>query len=159
MRWLDGITNSMDMSLTGLIHTAWAPCTAVKKELISLHSQACHALLQGIFPTQGSNLRLLCLLHRQAGSLPLVPPGRPPRIIDKPNVLTVVSCQQQGNCWHCIPLGMLLFCDLWPLLSLLSLNSKCSALDRGGAQAEGAADPCLAPCPALAAVHLHLRPL
>ena len=23
----------------------------------------CHALLQGIFPTQGLNLRLLCLLH------------------------------------------------------------------------------------------------
>ena len=34
----------------------------------------CHFLLQGIFPTQGSNPRLLCLLHWQAGSLPLVPP-------------------------------------------------------------------------------------
>ena len=33
-----------------------------------------HALLQGIFPTQGSNLPLLCLLHWQAGSLPLAPP-------------------------------------------------------------------------------------
>ena len=29
----------------------------------------CHALLQGIFPTQGSNLCLLCLLRWQAGSL------------------------------------------------------------------------------------------
>ena len=29
----------------------------------------CHFLLQGIFPTQGSNLCLLCLLHWQAGSL------------------------------------------------------------------------------------------
>ena len=38
----------------------------------------CHALLQGIFPTQGSNLHLLCLLHWQAGSLPLAPPGKPP---------------------------------------------------------------------------------
>ena len=37
----------------------------------------CHALLQGIFPTQGSNLYLLCLLHWQAGSLPLAPPGKP----------------------------------------------------------------------------------
>ena len=35
----------------------------------------CHALFQGIFPTQGSNPHLLCLLHWQAGSLPLVPPG------------------------------------------------------------------------------------
>ena len=31
----------------------------------------CHFLLQGIFPTQGSNLSHLCLLHWQA------PPGRP----------------------------------------------------------------------------------
>ena len=36
-----------------------------------------HALLQGIFPTQGSNPGLLCLLHWQAGSLPLAPPGKP----------------------------------------------------------------------------------
>ena len=33
----------------------------------------CQAPLQGIFPTQGPNLRLLCLLHWQAGSLPLAP--------------------------------------------------------------------------------------
>ena len=38
---------------------------------------ACHALLHGIFPTHGSNPHLLCLLHWQAGSLPLVPPGKP----------------------------------------------------------------------------------
>ena len=31
----------------------------------------CHALLQGIFLTQGSNPHLLCLLHSQASSLPL----------------------------------------------------------------------------------------
>ena len=37
----------------------------------------CHALLQGIFPTQGSNPHLLGLLHWQAGSLPLVQPGKP----------------------------------------------------------------------------------
>ena len=36
----------------------------------------CHALLQGIFPTQGLNLHPLHLLHWQAGSLPLVPPGK-----------------------------------------------------------------------------------
>ena len=33
--------------------------------------------VQGIFPTQGSDLNLLCLLHWQAGSLPLAPPGKP----------------------------------------------------------------------------------
>ena len=37
----------------------------------------CHALLQGIFPTQGLNPRLLHLPYRQAGSLPLEPPGKP----------------------------------------------------------------------------------
>ena len=37
----------------------------------------CHAPLQRIFPTQGSSLHYLCLLHWQAGPLPLVPPGKP----------------------------------------------------------------------------------
>ena len=35
------------------------------------------SLLQGIFLIQGLNLRLLHLLHWQAGSLLLVPPGKP----------------------------------------------------------------------------------
>ena len=34
----------------------------------------CHALVQGIFPTQGLNLGLL---HWQADSLPAEPPGKP----------------------------------------------------------------------------------
>ena len=34
-----------------------------------------HALLQGIFPTQGLNPCLLPLLHLQVSSLPLVPLG------------------------------------------------------------------------------------
>ena len=37
----------------------------------------CHALLQGIFPTEGSNPCLLCLLNWQAGSLPWEPPCQP----------------------------------------------------------------------------------
>ena len=37
----------------------------------------CHALLQGIFLTQGSNPCLLSLLHWQVGSLPRAPPGKP----------------------------------------------------------------------------------
>ena len=40
-------------------------------------SVGCHALLQRIFPTQGSNPCLFCLLHGQAGSVPLVAPRRP----------------------------------------------------------------------------------
>ena len=38
---------------------------------------SCHALLQGIFSTQGSNPCLLCLLHWQADSLPLQHLGNP----------------------------------------------------------------------------------
>ena len=45
----------------------------------------CHSLLQGIFQTQGSNQHLLGLLHWQAGSLPLVPPGKPPGLYDYSN--------------------------------------------------------------------------
>ena len=37
---------------------------------------SCYALLQGIFLTQGSNPCLICLLHWQVGSLPLVAPGK-----------------------------------------------------------------------------------
>ena len=37
----------------------------------------CHALLQGIFLTQGLNLLLLSLLHWQESSLQLEPPGKP----------------------------------------------------------------------------------
>ena len=36
----------------------------------------CLAILQGIFPPQGLNLCLLCLLHWQACSLPLASPGK-----------------------------------------------------------------------------------
>ena len=36
----------------------------------------CHAILQGILLTQGSKMHLLFLLHWQAGSLPLAPPGK-----------------------------------------------------------------------------------
>ena len=37
----------------------------------------CHALLQGIFPTQGSNSRLIMSPALQVDSLPLVPLGKP----------------------------------------------------------------------------------
>ena len=38
-----------------------------------------HVLLQGIIPTQGLNQCLLCLLHWQTSSLPLVPHWKPQR--------------------------------------------------------------------------------
>ena len=44
----------------------------------------CHFLLQGVFSNQGSNPHLLCLLHWQADSLPLVPP-----VINRDSVSTL----------------------------------------------------------------------
>ena len=36
----------------------------------------CHALIQGIFLTQGFSSHYLCFVHWQADSLLLVPPGK-----------------------------------------------------------------------------------
>ena len=49
---------------------------------------SCHFLLQGNFLTQGSNPRLLCLLHWQADSLPLYHLGSPQ------------TCTQMHSCTH-----------------------------------------------------------
>ena len=50
---------------------------------------------QGIFPTLGSNPHLLCLLHQQAGSLPLAPPGKPPFPSGWSSILTIqVTCSK-----------------------------------------------------------------
>ena len=60
----------------------------------------CHPLLQGIFPTQGSNLHLLCLLHWQIGSLPLAPPGKPMCLnmtILYPSILPISSLYASFN--------------------------------------------------------------
>ena len=46
-----------------------------------------HVLLQGIFLIQGLNPCLLCLLLWKAGSLPLVPPGKPHFVI-----CSVIKC-------------------------------------------------------------------
>ena len=51
----------------------------------------CPALFQGIFPTQGSNPCLLCLLHWLVGSLPLAPPEKP-----KPEYESQLFCCPPG---------------------------------------------------------------
>ena len=60
--------------------TLVTPWTAAHQPPLSVtlrqdDGRGCHALLQGIFPTQGLNLHLLHLLCWQVGSLPLAPPG------------------------------------------------------------------------------------
>ena len=51
----------------------------------------CRVLLQGIFPTHGLNPHLLSLMHWQAGSLPLAPPGR--------GVLRAKACGWSQRSW------------------------------------------------------------
>ena len=63
------LCNPMDCSLPGSSRGPWSPGKNTGVD--------CHALLQGIFPTQGSNPPLLCLLHWLVDSSPLVPPGKP----------------------------------------------------------------------------------
>ena len=60
------LCNPMDCSLPGSsVHGILQASTGV----------GCPFLLQGMFLTQGSNPHLLCLLHWQVNSLPLVPSG------------------------------------------------------------------------------------
>ena len=59
----------------------------------------CHALLQEIFPTQVSNPRLLCLLHWQAGSSPLAPPGGQ----GTPEIWNWGECWGQDLDLSCVP--------------------------------------------------------
>ena len=62
----------------------------------------CHAFLQGIFPTQGSNLHLLSLLHCQVGSSPLGHLGIPPQS----TLSTYISLSNISSCilyYYCTP--------------------------------------------------------
>ena len=56
----------------------------------------CHALFQGIFPVQGLNPPLLCLLRWQAGSLPLMPLGKPQLMF-----MGVIKCQTLSEGFPC----------------------------------------------------------
>ena len=64
-------------------------------------------LPQGIFLTQESNLRLLCLLHWQAGSLPLAPPGKPIWHIDLMKWSINIAKKTKKKAYHfCINLKL-----------------------------------------------------
>ena len=91
---LEGVLKSRDITLPSKVcvhakslQSCPALCNSVDYSLLgsSLHGILHARILEwvaisfyrGIFPTQGSNPHLLRLLHWQAGSLPLVPPGKP----------------------------------------------------------------------------------
>ena len=68
------------LSHVRLSATPWSAAHQAPLSMGTLQARSgvdCHFLLQGIFPTQGSNLCLLWLLHWQADSLALAPPGKP----------------------------------------------------------------------------------
>ena len=58
-----------------------APSSSVHGISRQEYWSGCHFLLQRIFLSQGLNLHLLCLLHWQADSLPLAPPGKPKPVL------------------------------------------------------------------------------
>ena len=105
----------------------------------------CYTLLQGIFPTQGLNPHLLCLLHWQAGSLPLVPPGKSSHTyiwIRSPSNPTYIQtgyhqkkkftnnkcqrgCGETGTllrCWYKCKLVQLLWRTVWRFLKKLKIK-------------------------------------
>ena len=59
----------------------------------------CHALLQRIFPTQESNPHILSLLRWQAGSLPLVPPGKLDKDLTDAKCLKPKDWIKKNACW------------------------------------------------------------
>ena len=74
MRWLDGVTNSMNMSLSKLRGMMKDRRSLILCELVdrlffpwdspgNSTGMSYHFLLHGIFPTQGLTWRLLCLLY------------------------------------------------------------------------------------------------
>ena len=67
---------------------------------------------KGIFLTQGSNSCLLCLLHYQADSLPVVPPGKP--------LVILLGCPQKMVCPY-----ILLYIEYAIVLYVAAVKVKC----------------------------------
>ena len=77
----------------------------------------CYFLLQGIFPTQGSNPGLLCLLHRQAGSWSLVPP------LPCSSVQSLRRVRLFATPWTAAQQASLSITNSWTWLRLMSIKS------------------------------------
>ena len=75
-----------------------------------------HLLLEGIFPTQGSNPRLLSLLHWQEGSLLPAPPGKPHLVYQFSRSVMSDSLQPHGH------KASLSITNSWSLLRLMSIE-------------------------------------
>ena len=73
----DSLQNPSKQNCKGKIWVFTMSGSSVHGILRQEYWNGCHALLQGIFLTQGLNPHLLHLLQWQAGSLPLAQPGKP----------------------------------------------------------------------------------
>ena len=85
----------------------------------------CHALLWGIFPTQGSNFCVLCLLYWQAVSLPIAPPGKPSLLYQFSSVQSLSRVWLFVTPWITAPQASLSITNFWSLLKLMSIESWC----------------------------------
>ena len=86
-----GGLSSMGSHRVGHDWSDLAAVTAAGQEYWS----GCHALLQGIFLTQMWNL--LCLLHWQLGSLPIVPLGKPKDVACATYIYTATNTHTPWN--------------------------------------------------------------
>ena len=97
-------------------------------------------LLQGLFPTQGWNPPLLCLLRWQVGSLPLASPGKPQTsgmvevLISLSSSVSVffiyIEANWQGvyrlkNATSSWKISHFFFMMYWPLLTYFHLSLVC----------------------------------
>ena len=97
--------------MTLLTARLFHPCDSLGKNT----RVGCHAL-QGIFPTQGLNLLLLCLLRWQAGSSPLAPPGKPSTVVSECHCVATY----RQSVWDCEFSPSILIST--PLLSLIKIT-------------------------------------
>ena len=82
-----------------IVDTHWS---AYPLQYLQNTGVCCHSLLQGSFPTQGSNPCLLCLLHWEVGSLSPTPPVKP-KVLVSQSCLTLwdpMDCSQPSSSEH-----------------------------------------------------------
>ena len=80
-------------------------------------------LLQEIFPMQGLNPSLLCLLHWQLESLPLVPLGKPSLAHQFSSVQLLSHARLFETPWTTACQASLSITNSWSLLILMSITS------------------------------------